>query len=99
MTHAFRIYYAVSVFNGAGRDWLEAPHGIQVVAVFVPPPAPGEPLPDRFLTGYVHCGLSDRMLYTGIDEYDTLGFGVVKYGSLLSDAAYLAVWEWACGDR
>jgi hypothetical protein len=66
---------------------------VQVVRLFAPP---AYPLPDRS-TGYVHCGLPDRMLYTGVDKYDTLGFGV-KHGSLLSDAAYQAVWDRAYGD-
>lgn len=95
----FRIYYRdpLQTWQGSTFDeWVAAPDdGVQVVAVLEPPPTP---LPDRFKTGYVHCGLKDVALYTGVDEYDPLGFGVPKRGRLIPDDEYAAIWARAYGD-
>lgn len=97
----WRIYYAGPPFVIEGRTqhhWLAAPAaGVQVVVVLSPPP---DPRPDRHVTGYVECSRTrpGRTFYTGVDEYDPLGYGAVKRGTLLPDAEYRAIWERAYGD-
>ena len=95
----WRIYYSGGmVVNGATPlEWKDAPaEDVQVVVVLSPPPLVP---PDRFRTGYVHCGRKDRTFYTGVDEYDPLGYGQPKFGSLLSDDDYFAIWDRAYGDN
>jgi hypothetical protein len=91
----FRIYYSDRVADGfSADDWIALPDDdVQVVAVFEPP---SNPLPDRLITGYVGCGLKDRMLFTGVDTFEL--FGHTKRGRLLSDEQYFAIWEKAYGD-
>lgn len=94
----FRIWYADgSVAEGLSReDWLAAPgEAVQVVALYGDLRLPG--FPDRLLTGYVHTGIPEPQLFTGIDEYDPLGWGL-KLGSLISDRDYWAIWEEAHGN-
>lgn len=96
----WRIYYGDGTrADGANKaDWQVAPaSGVQVVCVLDTAPTP---LPDRFETGFVHCQLlrPGRAYYTGVDEYDPLGYGVAKAGSLIAAAAYLEIWDRAYAD-
>jgi len=94
----WKIYYHDSVFEGTTlEEWIAAPDdGVQVVVIEAPWPEP--PYPDRFETGWVSCARRDKQFYTGVDEYDPLGYGVKKFGSLLSDEDYFAIWDKAYGD-
>ncbi len=93
----WRIYYKNSVVSGSTKkEWLEAQNdGVQVVVVLQ---SPIPPYPDRVKTGFCFCGKSDRSFYTGVSEYDPLGYNHMKFGSLLSDEEYTKVWERAYGD-
>ncbi len=93
----WRIYYKDAVISGASQaEWFEAAaEGVQVVALMRPPTSP---YPDRVKTGFVFSGRSDRTFYTGVDQYDPLGYGYVKTGLLLPDEDYARVWERAYGD-
>lgn len=88
----WRIYYAdgstVEVRDCA--EWRAAPDdGVQVVVLLGPVETP------RWC--YSGGPVRDRRLWTGEDVYDPFGWGV-KHGSLIGDAAYLAIWERACAD-
>lgn len=98
MSH-FKIYYSDTVLSGDGQqDWINAPdQDVQVVVVMEHRPEPPN-LPDRFATGFVYTLRTDRIFYTGVDEYDPLGYGSTKFGSLLSDQAYFTIWEEAYAD-
>lgn len=97
----FRIYYADgTVFDGEGiEEWASAPeNGVQVVALMSSRPS-SWPLPYPKETGFVFSGRTDRTFFTGVDEYDPLNSGVKKFGTLLSDAEYTAIWERAYDDN
>ncbi len=93
----WRIYYEDQVVTGSSKEaWIKAPDGgVQVVTVME---EPSFPYPDRRITGYVHCLKEGRMLYTGVDEYDPLGYGHVKTGLLVDDSKYWIAWERAYGN-
>jgi len=95
---AWRIYYKDAVVSGTTQqEWIDAPDiGVQVVAVMQPVLPP---YPDRRKTGFVFCGRKDRILYTGVDQYDPLGYGHIKTGLLIGDNKYRAAWERAYVDR
>lgn len=84
------IYYRRRVVHGAGRyAWLAAPdHGVQVIVEWRKP--------DQLAGELKWAGVSDRLLWTGEDEFDPFGYGV-KYGLLIPDAEYFDIWERACG--
>ncbi len=93
----WKIYYEDLVVSGSTRkQWIEAPNdGVQVVVVMQPPTPP---YPDRVKTGFCFCGKADRTFYTGVSQYDPLGYDHKKSGLLLPDDEYLKVWERAYGD-
>lgn len=93
----WRIDYKDQIITGSSRDaWIRAPdEGVQVVTVMQ---KPSFPYPNRRVTGYVHCIREGRTLYTGVDKYDPLDYGHVKFGSLLSDNEYSKVWDRAYGN-
>ena len=88
-------------------DWNQAPDtGVQYLLVFEPGPTMERqvdgsgnvshvitnPIPDRFATGFVFRGWNRPwMIFTGIDNYDQVGYGRIKTGSLLSDSSYNAI--------
>ena len=95
----WRIYYPddIVVEGQSSADWRAAPNDrVQVICVLEPAPMP---FPSRHETGFVACQFlkPDRAYYTGVDEYDSLGYGVVKTGSLLSDQNYFEIWDRAYG--
>jgi len=92
----WRIYYKDAVISGSSKqEWVEAPdEGVQVVVMLEPP---SRPYPDRRSTGFVFSGRTDYTFYTGVDQFDPLGYGV-KTGAWLSDEDYARVWERAYGD-
>lgn len=94
---SFRIYYSDSsvVYGETREEWSKAPdEGVQVVVQMTPPDVPhwtrevdGKPIP-----------VTDRMLWTGDDEYDPFGWGT-KQGELIDTGLYFQIWEKACGDN
>ena len=82
----FSIHYSDRVVHGITRaDWLAAPdQDVQVVVEW------RTPLQDA--GEWVWTGVTDRMLWTGQDEYDPFGWGV-KYGRWMDWADYWAVWQ------
>lgn len=99
MSH-FKIYYSDSVYEGDGQqDWVNAPdQDVQVVVVMEHRPEPPN-LPDRFTTGFVYTAKNSSTFYTGVDDYDPMNYGSIKYGALLPDAEYFAIWDLAYGDN
>lgn len=87
----WRIYYRDAVVEGTTQEeWEGAPEeGVQVVVDF----DPGAPL--RWSCDGVP--IVGRRLWTGEDTYNPLGWGV-KYGLLLPDDEYWAIWRRACFD-
>lgn len=97
----WRIYYTDLTFYGSTREhWISAPQsGVQVVSLEIPVPDVhrGEALPDK-ATGFVYGSRRDRQFFTGVDEYDPMGYGP-KFGTLIPDADYWRIWELAYGER
>lgn len=93
----WRVYTSDAVVDGRSMlQWHEAPRvDVQAVVIYS---AARPPYPDRFITGFVYCGLRDRMIFTGVDRYDPLGYGLELEGRLIADAAYFAIWDRAYGD-
>lgn len=88
----FSIYYSDQVVHGQSKeDWLAAPsEDVQVVVEWrAPDQAKGE---------LKWAGVTDRILWTGEDEYDPFGWGV-KYGRWMYDHDYRQLWERAAHGR
>lgn len=86
----WRLYYGDgSVIRGrTAAEWASAPaRDVQVLVVMQCPA----------LHRRRWSGVSDRLLWTGDDEYSLNGWAV-KYGAWMTRAAYDAIWERACGD-
>jgi hypothetical protein len=80
----WRIYYAHGFIDGVSeQEWLSAPaYGVQIVVLFR---TPAQELGERRW-----IGVKDRLLWTGVDEYDPFGWGA-KTGTLISDAEYARI--------
>lgn len=83
-------------------EWRRAPEsGVQVLCLEGEHRLAGtvrELAEQRMVTGYVvRPSDPDRQFFTGVGEYDPLGWGV-KTGSLLPDAEYWEIWEAAVGN-
>jgi hypothetical protein len=91
----FQIYYEDFVYDGiSSTDWKNAPaKGVQVVLVFVQVHLLNGRFPDRFETGYVHCGATEAVPFTGVNYYDPLNFGIKKEGTLMDEKEYFKIWE------
>ena len=91
------IWYSFGRIDGLGAsEWRAAPtEDVQVVVEWR---APCHPCSDgRSERRFV--GVTDRVLHTGIDEYNPFGYGI-KYGAWMTDDDYQDVWEVAAyGDR
>lgn len=88
----FSIFYSERVAHGATRnDWIWLPdHDVQVVVDWRPP--------NQMAGELCYAGITDRVLYTGLDEYDPFGWGV-KYGAWMYDYDYGQLFEIAAHGR
>jgi hypothetical protein len=93
---SFKIYYSDRVVEGLdANDWRDAPDSdVQVIVKKMDPSFCSGRTYKRDNENIVVYG---KKLWDGDDVFDPFDWGP-KYGKLLTDDQYFAIWNTACGD-